>query len=115
MPLLNIRTNQPIQPGAQPDILRVASALVAELLEKPESYVMVTLQPETPISFAGNQNPAAFLELHSLGLAENKTRSLSAALCQFTTTQLGIPPDRIYIRFENPQRHMWGWNGSTFG
>ncbi|MCK5919804.1 MAG: hypothetical protein KAG66_02615, partial [Methylococcales bacterium] len=38
----------------------------------------------------------------------------SRALCELVENELGIPADRIYIEFSNPERHMWGWNEGTF-
>ena len=49
MPYLMIQTNLPLGKKAERAILKNASTLVAEQLEKPESFVMIALQPDTPI------------------------------------------------------------------
>ena len=33
---------------------------------------------------------------------------------RLSITGLHIPPERIYIEFSSPARHMWGWNSRTF-
>ncbi len=114
MPMLSLSTNITFEPGAAQTLLKDISAQVARILGKPESYVMVRLQPGLMMSFAGNDTPCAFVELDSLGLPEQQTADLSAQLCEFIGRQTGIAQDRIYIRFSSPERHMWGWQGRTF-
>ncbi len=40
---------------------------------------------------------------------------MSQDFCQEIESTLGVSSDRIYIEFNDAQRHLWGWNGSTFG
>ncbi|MEJ2141681.1 MAG: phenylpyruvate tautomerase MIF-related protein, partial [Gammaproteobacteria bacterium] len=86
----------------------------ASELGKPENYVMVAIEPPVPMSFAGNTEPTAYLELKSIGLPESKTQGLSQALCTLIENTTGIRKDRIYIEFADAPRAMWGWNGGTF-
>jgi len=88
--------------------------LVAKELGKPESYVMVNIEPTRPMLFAGTNEPTAYLELKSIGLADSQTKDLSAALCNLITNKIKIPTERIYIEFANAPRSMWGWDKSTF-
>ena len=112
MPLLEISTNTTIENAE--DITRQASKLTADILGKPESYVMVKLQDAQTLLFAGTTEPAAHLKLKSLGLPENHTAEYSSKLCAFISAALDIDSSRIYIEFSNPERHMWGWDGRTF-
>lgn len=114
MPYLKIQSNQTIEASKQAALLTKASALVATELGKPEAYVMVNIEPTRPMIFAGIDEPTAYLELKSIGLAESQTKPLSAALCQLIQNHLNIAQDRIYIEFTDAPRNMWGWNGSTF-
>jgi len=114
MPYLKLETNQNPSPESLQQHLKTLSEGVAEILGKPENYVMIALETAKPMFFAGNDQPAAFVELKSLGLPEEQTTSFSCALCQLIETQMGIKKDRIYIEFSGPARHMWGWNGKTF-
>jgi len=114
MPYLQIRTNQAIATDDQASLLKSLSATVAELLGKPERYVMVSLEQGQAMLFAGDDAPCAYLELKSIGLPEGNTADLSANLCVLLNDELGIPPERIYIEFADAARHMWGWNGATF-
>jgi len=112
MPLLTIRTNTEI--NNTKELALAASKKIAELLGKPESYVMVNVMTEQTLVFGGTDDGAALLELKSLGLPESSTGNFSKALCVLIKQQLGIDESRVYIEFSNPERHMWGWNGATF-
>ncbi|MCF6211723.1 MAG: phenylpyruvate tautomerase MIF-related protein [Gammaproteobacteria bacterium] len=114
MPLLKIHTNQSLDDAAQAALMQKASAGVAELLGKPEHYVMIALNIDQTMLFAGSHAPLAYLELKSIGLANDATSSLSAALCQLVSEALDIDQDRIYIEFTSAERHLWGWDGHTF-
>ncbi len=114
MPYLKIQTNLPLTRKAERTILKDASALVASELDKPESLVMVALQPDTAMLFAGSDDPVAFLELKSVGLPGKKTKKLSQALCVLIEEHLGIVPARVYVKFIDVNRGMWGWKGDVF-
>lgn len=112
MPLLEIKTNTSIT-DVDP-LLKSASEFTATLLDKPESYVMIHLNTDESLIFAGSNKPCAHLKLKSLGLIESETKAYSERLCGFISKNLDIDSSRIYIEFFNPERHLWGWNNSTF-
>ncbi len=114
MPYLKIQTNLPLSKKAERAVLRNASQLVSELLEKPESFVMIAVEANTPMLFGGSDEPVAFLELKSIGLPAKRTKDLSEALCQMIEGHLGVPCDRVYVKFIDVKRGMWGWKGDTF-
>lgn len=114
MPTLIIQTNVATPADRRREILEDASALVADLLGKPESYVLVILKDNPDMLFAGDAAPLAYLELKSLGLPQERTPVFSAALCGFLETRFGIPPARVYIEFASPPRHLFGYKGGTF-
>ncbi len=114
MPTLKIQTNVELALGARAELLRAASQEVAEMLGKPERYVMLILELTPAMSFGGDTSPLAYLELKSLGLPEQRTAELSAGLCALVQAHLGVPADRVYIEFASPPRHMFGFDGGTF-
>jgi len=114
VPVLKIQTNLEIPPSKRDELLQLTSAKVAEILGKPERYVMVMLEANPNMIFSGNTSPLAYLELKSIGLPGDRTSDLSDALSSLITVQLDIPAERIYIEFANAERHMWGWSGGTF-
>lgn len=114
MPLLTIITNTNIPPEERASIMAAASTTVSETLGKPETYVMVHLCDSQALAFGGSSDPACLMQLKSLGLPEDQTRDFSSRLCDFADGHLGIKPDRTYIEFVNPPRHMWGYDRKTF-
>ncbi|NEX19293.1 hypothetical protein G3480_03025 [Thiorhodococcus mannitoliphagus] len=114
MPTLRITTNAQVPGAERAGFLAKASQTVAEMLGKPESYVMVVLEEGRDMLFGGTDEPTAYLELKSLGLPESKSADFSSALCALLGETLGIAAGRIYIEFAAPPRHLFGWNGGTF-
>ncbi|MCK9529891.1 MAG: phenylpyruvate tautomerase MIF-related protein [Gammaproteobacteria bacterium] len=114
MPLLKIQTNVDVPAADRQTLLANASRATATVLGKPEAYVMVTLEANHPMLFAGTDAPLAYLELKSIGLPEDRTRDFSAKLSDIVEAHLHIPKNRIYVEFASAAAHMWGWNGETF-
>lgn len=114
MPMLKIQTNTPVTEDNRKALAAQASSTVAEMLGKPERYVMVSIEENSAMSFGGSDAPLAYLELKSIGLPDSQTGEFSARLANLLEEQLGLPADRVYIEFADAARHMWGWNGSTF-
>ena len=63
MPLFELRTNRALGEGEVLILALELSRVCAGILSKPESYVMVNLQPNQSLIFAGTDDPAAFGEL----------------------------------------------------
>ena len=114
MPYLTIQTNIKVDPNTTTDLLGKISTSLAQMLGKPESYVMISLHTDVAMMFAGTTAPLAYLELKSLGLAEEQTAVFSQQICKLMEETLGIEKTRVYIEFSSPARHMFGWSGRTF-
>ena len=114
MPYLHIKINQPLETSKRHQFLSHVSENTAKALNKPESYVMIDLEVNESLWFAGNQEPAAYLQLKSIGLPINQTKILSQTLSDILAQQLDIPAGRIYIEFSDIKGELWGWNGGTF-
>ncbi len=114
MPFLKIQTNLPLDAARARSLASRASATVAAQLGKPERYVMVSVEHNPAMQFAGSDAPLAYLELKSIGLPESITAAASRAFCELLTETAGIDPERVYIEFSNAPRQMWGWNNGTF-
>ncbi|KAM0943270.1 putative intramolecular oxidoreductase [Dioscorea sansibarensis] len=115
MPTLNLSTNVPVDAVVASDILKDATKIVAKIIGKPESYVMILLNGGVPMAFAGTEEPAAYGELISIGgLDAGVNGKLSSALADILETKLSIDSSRFYIKFYDVQRSFFGFNGSTF-
>jgi phenylpyruvate tautomerase PptA (4-oxalocrotonate tautomerase family) len=114
MPYFSIQTNQTIEENARTELVQAASAFIGQLLGKPESYVMVAIQPDTPMSFGGDDAPTAMVLLKSIGLPRERCGELSQKICQFLEQRLDIRPERIFIDFKVVEGGLFGWNQKTF-
>ena len=111
MPLLNISTNKEIKNEQM--LLAKSSEFISSLLGKPENFVMVKLTHSLPMYFAGTDDFCSFLEIKSIGsLVPSK---MSKSICDFFSSELKIPTERIYIYFDDVNSHQWAWNSRTFG
>jgi phenylpyruvate tautomerase len=117
MPLVNVYCSaSPADPARADALLTGLSRSVAELLGKPEAYVMTCLVPQTKMTFGGTGEPACYVELKSIGkMSPATTQKLSAEICRQVEAGLGVPASRTYIEFANAEGYLWGYNGSTFG
>ena len=112
MPLINIKTN--ISDVQAPDVLlKKLSAALASATGKPEAYVMTLLDSDVPMTFAGSNEPCAYVEIKSIGALS--PQEMSDHFCELIKATLDISKDRIYIGFEDVNASHWGWNGRTFG
>jgi phenylpyruvate tautomerase len=114
MPYFSIETNQTIDQASSRELMKKTSAFIAELLSKPESYVMIAIKPGTPLIFAGSDEPTAFVRLKSIGLPKDRCSELSEKICGFVEQELKVPPNRVFIDFKDLARDMFGWNAKTF-
>ena len=114
MPYFSVSTNQSLSPGDETALLADLSRTCAELLGKPEDYVMVRLNLGERLFFAGTDEPAVFGELFSIGLAVSEVPRLSSILCELLKERLAVPAERTYLNFHDAPRELWGWNGRTF-
>ncbi len=112
MPFLKIQTTEELLDANL--MMSKASELLANILGKPEKYIMLTLEETATMLFGGINKPAIFCELKSIGLPGTKTKEISEKLCRFLSDETGVSADRIYIEFSNVERNLWGWNGATF-
>ncbi|XP_022144093.1 macrophage migration inhibitory factor homolog [Momordica charantia] len=115
MPCLNVSTNVNLDGMDTSSVLSEASSTVAEIIGKPEAYVMVVLKGSVPMSFGGSEQPAAYGELVSIGgLNPDVNKKLSAAVSDILETKLSVPKSRFFLKFYDTKGSNFGWNGSTF-
>ena len=111
MPLLNISTNKEIKNEQM--LLSKSSDFISSLLNKPEKFVMVKLTDSLQMYFSGTNEPCCFIEIKSIGSLVPS--EMSKPICDFFSTELKIPTERIYIYFDDVDSHHWAWNSRTFG
>ena len=111
MPLISISTSENVIDKDK--LLKNASRLLSDLTNKSENFVMVKLIESLPMYFASSNKPCCFIEIDSIGSLDPS--KMAKIICEFVLSELEIQKDRIYIRFQDVEPSMWGWNGKTFG
>ena len=117
MPLLQIHSSvQTIEKLTLEEIHREGAKILSHELGKSLEYVMVVVNAGSSISFAQDSSkPSAYLEVKNIGeLSPAVTAKLSMQLCELISQKLGVETNRIYIEYQEAQRHQWGWSGQTF-
>lgn len=116
MPLIKVQTSVTnIEKSQGEKLLKTLSGKLSHHLGKPESYVMTALETNIPMTFGGTTEPVCYIEIKNLGqMSPQQTKSMSADFCQVIEEELKVAPNRTYIEFTDAQRHLWGWNKSTF-
>jgi phenylpyruvate tautomerase PptA (4-oxalocrotonate tautomerase family) len=112
MPFLKIQSNSEI-PKPQ-ELISKASALISQILGKPEKFIMVSVELNPDMIFGGINDPLLYIELKSIGLPRDRTKEISSKLCSFFNQETEVAIERMYIEFSDAERSMWGWNGTTF-
>jgi phenylpyruvate tautomerase len=115
MPLLKLETTVALSDEKRKTLLAALSKAVADIIGKPEQYVMVTIG-QSAMLMSGNAGDAAFVDIRSIGGLNGETNhKLSQQICKSLKDSLGIAPGRVYLNFSDVEAGNWGWNGSTFG
>jgi phenylpyruvate tautomerase PptA (4-oxalocrotonate tautomerase family) len=114
MPYIKIQTNVELSEDQKMDLLNDLTDLLSKELGKPEKYVMGMIQNSESMIMSGKTDSLAFVELRSIRLPENRTKTLTKSLTYFLKEALKIDSDRIFVNFINVEPHMWGYNSDTF-
>jgi phenylpyruvate tautomerase len=112
MPYLYIQTNLHVPQQQYTQLLVNSSRAVAKILGKSESGVVIALQTEVPMLFAGSNEPCAYLMLENVKVPFPRTDEFAYKLCSFMEESLNIAKSRIYVKFAN-QSGLWGWRGKV--
>ncbi|KAI9154561.1 hypothetical protein LWI28_028103 [Acer negundo] len=99
MPCLYISTNVNLDAVDIDPVFSDATKAVADIIGKPEHFVMVVLKGSVPISFNGNKEPAAYAEIVSMGgINREVKRKLIATIGSVLQAKLSIPKTRFFLK-----------------
>ncbi|KAI6181676.1 putative Macrophage migration inhibitory factor [Aphelenchoides besseyi] len=114
MPILQIVTNLP-KSKFTADFVKKASTKASELTERPEQVIEVVVQADQIISFAGTQEPAAYVFLGGIHcLSEERRGPIGKSLNEFLVNELGLKSERFYIHFLSIQPEDVSFTGKLF-
>lgn len=115
MPLIRVTSNLGLSGEAQHVFLRNLSRVVSDLFGKPERWVMTCLDPVAAMSFAGSEEPAAYVEVKNIGAIDAALADrVSELLCSAVGQGLGVVSHRVYVEMTAVDGALWGYDGGTF-
>jgi phenylpyruvate tautomerase len=116
MPLIRLEMTEQLAPESRSRLCADLSRLCAEVIGKPETYVMAVVAEGLTMLHAGKSGPAAFLDIRSIGgLSADVNKKLAERLCGLLVNTTKIPGDRVYLNFTSVAATHWGHDGGTFG
>ncbi|ETK73248.1 hypothetical protein F441_20227 [Phytophthora nicotianae CJ01A1] len=116
MPFVHVTSNVPKSNVDVPTALRALSKALSEALGKPEAYVMVQLDLDTPMIFQASDAPCAFIQIRSIGrIGPDLNPKTAASLTTMAAEALKIPADRIFLNLDDVDAANWAMAGNTIG
>lgn len=111
MPFIEVKTNQNIS-----DKTELKSALgkaITAIPGKSEAWLMVELEDNKAMYFQGSVGPCAMFEVAIFGRASDDAYDeLTKRICAISEKQLGVSPDRTYVKYSEIEH--WGYNNFNF-
>ncbi len=114
MPYINLKTTKKLS-AEQCDAVKTAFGKAIECFPgKSEAYLMVCIEDEKKLWFAGDASKdSAVVDVQLLGAVNHSaSNDMSAEICSILERELGISPSRVYVKYEGYDD--WGWNGRNF-
>ncbi|MBQ8228181.1 MAG: hypothetical protein IJZ88_04115 [Clostridia bacterium] len=114
MPNIATKVSVEITPEKELILKEKLGQAISLLKGKSEAWLMLSFEDNCRIWFKGdNSRPSAFVEVQVLGkINPAESEQLSAEICSIFESELAIPQDRTYIKYE--EIDQWGWNGGNF-
>lgn len=114
MPFIRVETSSDASCDADGLLIERLAHEVADILEKPIRYVMTAVH-RCKMSFSGEEAPAAFTHVMSIGEFQDDVREeLVSRVTEIIHDALSVPKESIYVRLEAVSGRDWAWRGKCF-
>ena len=112
MPFINSKITFPVDDAKKEVIQSKLTDFVTDSLTKPKNFVMVNIEDNQQIWFAGKKlQNGVFVSVRLMGNASKAAYSnLTKKICDFFESELNISSENIYVTFHPVE--FWGWNSS---
>lgn len=113
MPFIDSKITIPVN-AEKKEVIKSELGKLISTLGKPESYLMVGINDNYDLWFAGRKlERGAYVEVSLLGnVNAGASATLSGQICNLFERELGIPGSAIYITYHPVEN--WGFNGGNF-
>lgn len=113
MPFINTKTNISISKEKE-EAIKTKLGKAISIIGKSESWLMLNFEDNARMYFKGeNNSPMALVEVSLYGRSSSSSyNSLTSEITGILNGELGISPDKIYVKYSEIEN--WGWNGNNF-
>ncbi len=113
MPMIQSKITGAVSPEKR-DILKAELGQAISIMNKPESYLMLSIEDNQDLYFAGRRlDKGAYVEVKVLGTVNtDSSNRMTAKICEIFKSVLGIPGDSIYVSYWGTPN--WGYDGGNF-
>lgn len=113
MPYIRTTTNVPVSDNAAEKIRAELGQAIRLIPGKSEQWLMLAVEGDKKMYFAGSDKPLAMAEVSLYGAADVECYNrLTGKITEILSKVLSVPADRIYVRYSETE--YWGWNGENF-
>ena len=114
MPFINSKVTVKVSEEKREVIKKKLGEAISLIPGKSESWLMVGFEDSYDLYFQGNKDgESAFVEVSIYGsTSASAMNALTGAICELFETELSIPKNRIYVKYQEIPN--WGWNGNNF-
>lgn len=113
MPYIRTTTNVSISDDAASRIREQLGDAIQLIPGKSERWLMLAMEGDKKMYFAGSDEPLAMAEVSLFGSADGDCyNNLTGKITEILSEVLSIPASRIYVRYSETE--YWGWNGENF-
>lgn len=113
MPFIDCKITKKLNDGQKEGIKSALGSAIVNL-HKTESYLMVGIDDDYDLYFAGKKLEAgAFVDVRAFGeVSHADCDRMTAAICSALSSVAGIRPSCVYVTYRGYAD--WGWNGGNF-
>ena len=113
MPYIDIKTSAKATKDAEAAIVSELGKHISIFPGKSERWLMISLDDECRMAFAGTSEGEAIVEVKLFGTPDRSAaQRFTAAATDTVAKNLGISPDRVYVKYEGCT--LWGVGGENF-
>lgn len=114
MPYINLKTTKKVSPEKCESLKTAFGKAIECFPGKTEAWLMVGIEDGAKLWFKGDASKdSAIVDVDLLGsVSKDGSSAMTKEMCNILCEELGISPDRIYIKYTGFAD--WGWNGNNF-
>lgn len=113
MPYIELKTDKKISEKCEAELVNKFGKAIETFPGKTERYLMVNIEGEHSMAFAGEIGNCCMVSVDLLGSATDEIYAdMTKVVCELVSKALDIPEDRIYVKYS--EFKTWGWSGINF-